>query len=396
MSRMHWENKKQTNTEREEKAYRHWLHRMQTIGPQTIEKLLAVADAKELYTIDPKEVKAVLNAKQTEEFLRTRREGDVHAAYAKVKESGMQFVTKEEPEYPARLKLLKNAPYGLYYYGSLPADSVPSVAIIGARICSEYGRYMARVFGTELGAAGVQVVSGMALGVDGIAQKGALSAGGKSFGVLGSSADVCYPEEHRGLYEDLKIHGGVISEYAPVTAPEAKFFPQRNRIIAGLADIVLVVEARKKSGTLITVDLALEYGKDVFAVPGRVTDRLSDGCNFLIRQGAGIAFSPADVLEGLYGAGCLHGDPKRNRAAETEDAADSETGFDRRLTLSPLEEALTRIVDIEPVSVNMVHGRLLEKGLSVTVPALMNTLVTMCLKGLLQQEGGYFCKRLGA
>lgn len=391
MSRISKNKKLQPDAEREMKAYRHWLHRMQTIGPKTVTRLLEIADAKDLYTIPRTEVEGILNAKQLDEFLTSRTRTDVHAAYAKVEEAGMRFVTREDEEYPARLRQLQDAPYGLYYYGRLPDDATPTVAIIGARICSEYGRYMARQFGTELGAAGVQVVSGMALGVDGIAQKGALSAGGASYGVLGSSVDVCYPEENRALYDDLIASGGVISEYAPTTAPEAKFFPQRNRIIAGLADIVLVIEARKKSGTLITVDLALEYGRDVFAVPGRVTDRLSDGCNFLIRQGAGIAFSPGDVLEALYGAGRIHGDPKRGEPAAAWEEAEAE----RRLMLTPVEEALIRIVDIEPLSVNALHERVSDQGLSVTVPALMNTLVTMCLKGLMQQEGGYFCKRLG-
>lgn len=398
MSRNSKNKKLQQEAEREMKAYRHWLHRMQTIGPKTLTRLLEIADAKSLYTIPRAEVEGILNARQLDEFLTSRTRTDVLAAYAKVEAAGMKFVTREDAEYPARLRQLPDAPYGLYYYGRLPDDATPTVAIIGARICSEYGRFMARQFGTELGAAGVQVVSGMALGVDGIAQKGALSAGGASYGVLGSSVDVCYPEENRALYDDLIASGGVISEYAPSTAPEARFFPQRNRIIAGLADIVLVIEARKKSGTLITVDLALEYGRDVFAVPGRVTDRLSDGCNFLIRQGAGIAFSPGDVLEAIYGAGRIHGDPSgrvqtqaQGGSSETPDAGER----DRRLTLSPIEDALIRIVDIEPLSVNAVHERLSDQGLSVTVPTLMNTLVTMCLKGLMQQEGGYFCKRLG-
>lgn len=395
MSRNGNDRKLQQDAERELKACRHWLHRMQSLGPKTIARLLEIADPRELYTIPPDALEGVLNARQREEFFSTRKRRDAMEAYAKVEERGIHFVTREDADYPLRLRDCPDAPYGLYYYGRLPDHATPTVAIIGARICSEYGRFMARQFGTELGAAGVQIVSGMALGVDGIAQKGALSAGGTSFGILGSSVDVCYPEENRALYEELIATGGVISEYAPVTAPEARFFPLRNRIIAGLADIVLVIEARKKSGTLITVEQALDYGRDVFAVPGRVTDRLSDGCNFLIRQGAGIAFSPADVLEAIYGAGRMQGDPARDKTEQADPEGGADPERDRRLTRSPLEEALTRIMDIEPLSVNTVHARLSEEGLFVTVPALMNTLIAMCLKGLLQQEGGYFCKRLG-
>ena len=398
MSKIRQEIRKAARPEKERKAYAHWLHGMTSIGPRTIERLLTVADPKTLYTIPQEAVEGLLTAKQREEFLTSRERGDVIEQYARVEKAGITFLTKEDAHYPARLKSLKDAPYGLYCLGTLPADAQPTVAIIGARMCSEYGRYMARLFGTELAAAGVQVISGMALGIDGIAQKGALAAGGKSFGILGCGVDVCYPEENRALYEELLVQGGVLSEYVPGTMPEAKFFPQRNRIIAGLADIVLVIEARKKSGTLITVDQALDYGRDVYAVPGRVTDRLSDGCNHLIRQGAGIAFSPADVLEAIYGTGMESGAGNGDAPANQRDSGNATpvSGGERRLTLSPLEEALLGIVDIEPVSVNTLHGKLADRGIQATVPTLMNTLVTMCLKGFLFQEGGYFCRRLGA
>ena len=384
--------------EKEYKAYCHWLHGLQSFGPRTIQKLLDIADARTLYTISEKAVAHLLTPKQLAVFSASRKEKDILAQYEVVEKKGITFLTKEDAAYPSRLKELYDAPFGLYCLGRLPSDTQPTVAIIGARMCSEYGRYMARLFGTELAAAGVQVISGMALGIDGIAQKGALSAGGTSFGVLGCGVDICYPEENRSLYDTLVAEGGVISEYVPGTMPEAKFFPLRNRIIAGLADIVLVIEARKKSGTLITVEQALDYGRDVYAVPGRVTDRLSDGCNHLIRQGAGIAFSPGDVLEALYGPGVKtpSGKDKVPTDKPVSEKSTDTPGSERRLQLSPLEEALLRMVDIEPVSVNALHDKLCDGGMQVNVPILMNTLVTMCLKGFLFQEGGYFCRRLGA
>ena len=159
---------------------------------------------------------------------------------------------------------------------------------------------MARAFGGELAKAGVAVISGMARGIDGLGQQAALEQGGRTYAVLGCGADVCYPASNRKLYQEIvEKGGGILSVFPPGTPPVKGQFPERNRIVAGLADLVLVVEARQKSGTLITVDMALEQGKNVYAVPGRLTDRLSDGCNLLIRQGAGIALAPGDILAEL-------------------------------------------------------------------------------------------------
>ena len=204
----------------------------------------------------------------------------------------MNFTTVYEDEYPKRLREIPGAPLGIWHIGALPAEDLPSVAIIGARQCSPYGEHVAKALGEYLGKAGVQVVSGMARGIDGISQKAALENGGTSFGVLGSGADVCYPPSNKMLYEKLKQSGGIISEYPPGEKALPANFPPRNRIVSGLSDAVVVVEARQKSGTLITVDTALEQGREIYAVPGRVTDRLSDGCNSLIGQGANVFLSP--------------------------------------------------------------------------------------------------------
>lgn len=206
--------------------------------------------------------------------------------------------TKEgDKDYPQRLKCLSDRPKELYYIGKLPADDIPSVAIIGARNCSGYGRQMAREFAIELAAAGIQIISGMARGVDGIAGRAALMAGGSSYAVLGSGVDVCYPRENAELYEELMSKGGVISELAPGYPAMAANFPRRNRIISGLADAVLVIEARERSGTLITVNMALEQGREVYALPGRITDSLSYGCNRLISEGAVPAIRPYELTE---------------------------------------------------------------------------------------------------
>ena len=153
------------------------------------------------------------------------------------------------------------------------------------------------MLGRELGSAGIQIVSGLALGIDGAGHQGALDVDGKTFAILGSGVDVCYPKGHWRLYEQMQRQGGVISEFPLGTAPMASHFPMRNRLISGLADVIIVVEAREKSGSLITVEQGLEQGKEIYAVPGQITDHLSMGCNQLIQQGAGILTSPDDIFD---------------------------------------------------------------------------------------------------
>lgn len=202
--------------------------------------------------------------------------------------------------YPEALRKLYQPPKELFVRGVLPDDIRRSVAIVGARDCSFYGRDMARWFGAKLAGAGMWVISGMALGIDGWAHRGALEAGGRTCAVLGSGVKVCYPERNRSLYEQLWEQGSIVSEWPLYTKAQPAFFPLRNRIISGLASGVLVVEAREKSGSLITANEALEQGKDVFVIPGRIGDRLSQGCNRLICSGAIPVLCPEDILN-YYG-----------------------------------------------------------------------------------------------
>lgn len=206
-------------------------------------------------------------------------------------------------DYPYRLKNIGDPPLILFYKGKLPDDERPCVAIVGARECSLYGEKTASMFARELSSAGVQIISGMARGIDGISQRGSISVGGNTFGVLGCGVDVIYPEENKDLFADILKDGGILSEFEPGTEPLRQYFPSRNRIISGLSDIVLVVEARKRSGTYITVTQALEQGREVFAVPGRITDALSDGCNNLIAAGAEIAVNSQTLIQDLMNKG---------------------------------------------------------------------------------------------
>lgn len=221
-----------------------------------------------------------------------------------------------EEAFPEVLRKIPDPPLGLYWKGRLPDAERHAMAIIGARMSSAYGRTQARDFAIELARNGVQIVSGMAAGIDGIAGKAALEVSDDSFAVLGNGVDLYYPPQNRELYQMLCARGGVISEFPPGT-PAAKLnFPQRNRIISGLAEAVLVIEAKEKSGTLITVDLACEQGRDVFALPGRVSDATSHGCNELIRQGAMIATSPDDLLTYYYSDTAMHVRMERSTLGE--------------------------------------------------------------------------------
>ncbi|MGI6011955.1 MAG: DNA-processing protein DprA [Ruminococcus sp.] len=210
-----------------------------------------------------------------------------------------RMVKKEDRDWPMRLKMHKGMPNLLHVRGRLPGEEEKTAAIVGARMCSPYGRQQAFLFGKALAEAGVSVISGMARGVDSYAHAGALEAAGRTYGVLGCGLDICYPAQNRRLYEQIPEKGGLISEFSMGVKPLGKHFPMRNRIISALSDIVLVVEAKERSGSLITADFALEQGKDVFAVPGRVEDALSAGCNRLIAQGAGIALCPEMLLEAM-------------------------------------------------------------------------------------------------
>ena len=210
-------------------------------------------------------------------------------------------LTPLDADYPERLRNIPDPPRTLYVRGNLPPDDRPTVAIIGARSASDYGLQVARSFGRALAMQGIGIISGMAAGIDSAGQWGAVDAEAKTYAVFGCGLNVCYPARNFLLYDKiLEYGGGAISELPLDAPPIGKQFASRNRIIAGLADAVLVLEAREKSGTFITVGDALDQGKQIFALPGRVTDGLSKGCNQLIRQGADILTSPEDVLEYLH------------------------------------------------------------------------------------------------
>lgn len=294
--------------------------------------------------------------------------------------------------YPAMLRQVRHAPRRLYVRGDLPEADKAAVAIIGARRCSSYGREMARWFGAELSSAGVQIISGMAAGIDGIAQQAALSAGGRSFGVLGCGTDICYPKENRDLYEALLENGGILSEHPCGTMPLAGYFPSRNRVISGLSDIVLVIEAKQRSGTLITVDFALEQGRDVYVLPGRLTDACSAGCNRLLRQGAGVALTPADILEALSGMGRYRKTDQENAAGsrKTEKERPRDRNGGTWVNMSPEEMTVWESLGDRPVTLQELYEtiRSARPDADMGLPEITDILMDFLLRGWVSREWG--------
>jgi DNA processing protein len=234
-------------------------------------------------------------------FARFESSFDADAYLRALGERGLRWLPRSDDTFPERLRAIHDPPPGLFLRGGADAEllSRPAVAVVGARSCTDYGAHVARELARELAAAGVVVVSGLARGIDGWAHRGALDAGGDTVAVLGCGIDRDYPRAHAELAARIAAAGLIVSEYPPGVEPAPWRFPARNRIVAGLTLGTLVVEARERSGALITADLALEEGREVFAVPGEITSGLSRGTNALLRTGAVPVTCAEDVLEAV-------------------------------------------------------------------------------------------------
>ncbi|MCC8066530.1 MAG: DNA-processing protein DprA [Clostridiales bacterium] len=287
------------------------------------------------------------------------------------RELGIQFTSMEGSCYPARLKPLRDRPYGLFWRGELPVEDVCSVAIVGARMCTPGGRTMAEALAREIAHAGGQIISGGAYGIDGAAQWAALEEGGKSYAVFGCGADQYYPASNRRLFMRLETCGGLISEFPAGTKAKSVHFPMRNRIISGLADYVIVVEARKKSGSLITAEFALDQGRQIYAVPGRPDDELSYGCNELISQGAGLVLSVEDFMDAVF--------PDRKQMKKI---------LPLNITLAPAEKLVYSKFGLRGKSLWE-----LEENTSLSLSDLCDSLLSLELKGLIKEtEQNFYVK----
>ncbi|MBI4313467.1 MAG: DNA-protecting protein DprA [Candidatus Omnitrophica bacterium] len=284
---------------------------------------------------------------------------------------GAKILTLCDPEYPASLKAIHTPPPLLYLWGDLLPEDSAAVAVVGSRAASVHGLHVAQKLGFDLAAHGVTVVSGLAQGIDSAAHRGALKAGGRTLAVLGSGLDYIFPQDHRGLAEQVSKQGAVISEFPMRSSPLRENFPRRNRIISGLSLGVVVVEAAQRSGALITANFALEQGKEVFAVPGLAGTPAARGTNRLLKDGARLVETAQDIFEELHESlkGCL---PHRE---------ESGAGSLPRLT-SEEAAVYARLTDV-PVTMDWVAAQTNQPA-----AVLLGLLLGMELKGWVRQLSG--------
>ena len=316
-----------------------------------------------------KAIKAGVDRETAEALFETEPEKLVAEVICDLYKKEMDFIGCDDKRYPARLKEICDYPLGLFVIGKLPDMSQRCVlGMVGSRRCTAYGATVTYDIASELAKRGAVIVSGMADGIDSMSHKGALDAGGDTIAVLGCGADVCYPAGNRELYDRLRGKGCIISELPPSTHPSKYTFPARNRIISGLSDAVAVMEADEKSGTLITVDHANDQGRDVMALPGNITSRLSRGTNRLIREGAAVITCAEDICEVLG----LDEKQKNEKISENSD-----------ISLAPEEKLVYDCIHSEPITADEIVVKT-----NMSVRDVQYVLVLLELKGVVTKLTG--------
>ncbi|HXF61301.1 MAG TPA: DNA-processing protein DprA [Caldilineaceae bacterium] len=351
----------------DEKAYWIALNRVSGIGAVRMAALLErCGSAAAAWQASIQELKAAgLDRRSLENLLNARRTLDVAAEWERIRRAGIHVITLQDDDYPANLRQIDAPPPLLYVRGSLQPSDLWAIGIVGTRRASVYGREVAHTLSHDLAAQGITVVSGLAMGIDTVAHRAALEAGGRTLAVLGSSVDQIYPPENRGLAQRIMEQGALISEYPLGTRPEAGNFPPRNRIISGLSKGVVIVEAGARSGALITARFAAEQGREVFAVPGSILHPGSAGCNTLIQQGATPLLSVNDILTQL-----------NLEQVATQRAAHAAIPAD------PLESKLLGHLGRDPQHVDD-----LVRQMAMPAPQVSSLLAMMELKGLVRHVG---------
>ena len=351
----------------EERIYRVGFSHVKGIGSVRLRALIDFfGDARTAWHAPADALReAGLGPKLLGSFLDIRSTLSLEETWEDINNKGILVFIWEDQDYPRRLKEIDNAPPVLYVKGSLQEDDEWSVAVVGTRRVTSYGRQAANEITRTLASSGISVVSGLARGVDAVAHRAALNAGGRTLAVLGSGVDRIYPPEHRKLADQVMANGAVISDYVPGTPPEGVNFPPRNRIISGLSLAVIVVEAGKQSGALITASFAADQGRDVFAIPGNIYAPQSIGANRLIQKGAQPLLDAQDILESL------------NLSMVTEHRT--------ARTVLPSDATEAKLFDLlgsEPLHVDEVRAQS-----DLPIDKVTSTLALMELKGLVRQVG---------
>lgn len=354
------------------------LNSVTFLGPRRIAVLLEhFGTPRAAWEAPSDDITAILKIPdKTDKLDQERLKLDPFKLWAGLEEKNISCISPHCPGYPALLKQVPDPPL-LYYRGSLENIDQPAVAIVGSRRCTFYGREVAQRLAAELATAGVTVVSGMALGIDTAAHQGALDNSAYTVAVLGCGVDRCYPPRNSELMEQIINGGVVISEFPPGTEPRPSHFPQRNRIISGLSLGTVVVEATAKSGALITANYALEQNREVFAVPGNVGSPYSLGSHRLIKDGARLVESAADIFE------------------ELDLDSPSDQSFEQQLTidtpginLSEDEKTLLNMIPYQPMHIDNI---IRQSGIKASEASAI--LLSLELKKAIRQTPGkYFCR----
>lgn len=339
------------------------------IGPAKLKRLLdAFGDLELAWRCSSAELaRAGMDAKAVESIVYHRQKIDLTRQMEHIDRLGVDLLTWQDSRYPERLRHIYASPPLLYVRGSLTPEDDWSVSVVGTRRASVYGRQCTEQIVAELARSRVTIVSGMARGIDSYAHKTCLQAGGRTIAVLGCGVDVVYPPENARLMAEIIERGAVVSDYAIGTGPDGVNFPTRNRIISGLSLGTLVIEAGETSGALLTAAFALDQGREVFAIPGRILDRTSKGTNRLIQQGAAkLVYCAQDVLEELN----LSMVPQQLEMREI-------------LPENRTEEVLLGLLSTDPVHVDEMC-----RASGLPVAEVSSTLAMMELKGMVRQVGG--------
>lgn len=358
--------------------YRHWLalKRIERVGNTLYRRLLEAFETPEgVFAADREGLQRVQGISQEtiEEILSFRGFDEIDSEFEKIEKGGASLLSLHDPDYPPLLAAIHDPPPLLYFKGEWGQSDPYPIAVVGARKTTPYGQRAAEQLCGELAYQGLTVVSGFARGIDGFAHRSALAAGGRTIGVLGCGIDRVYPPEHRALYGEIVERGVLFSEFPMEAFPEAHHFPQRNRIISGLSLGCLVVEAAAESGSLITARLALEQGREVFAVPGPIFSETSAGPHRLIASGAKLVQTVDDILEELL--------PQlRKRGPAPAGPAPALEGE---------EERLYRLLSLEPKHIDQVIQE------SAKTASMVSALLLMLeLKGAVRQLAGQFYVRI--
>lgn len=350
-----------------EKAYWITLNKVNGIGAVRFAALIERCGSAEAAWNAPIRTlqEAGLDRRSLENLLVARRQLNPGDEWERFQKSGFTAFTLDEATYPANLRQMDAPPPLLFVRGEIVDSDELAVALVGTRRASSYGREVAHTVATDLAHANVTVVSGLALGIDTIAHRAAIDAGGRTIAVLGSGVDQIYPPQNHQLALEIERNGALVSEYPLGTRPIAANFPPRNRIISGLSRSVAIIEASQQSGALITADFALEQGRDLFAVPGSILHPGSIGCNELIRNGAIPLLSARDLLEQLDVI----------RVAEQQ-------AVRRTVPTDPFEANLLSFLSIEPLHIDELVRRS-----AMPAPQVTGLLAMMELKGMVRQVG---------